>query len=460
MCDRDPCRAGWARFSSLALLVVLTATAVAQDRPAAPAALKPAPFDRVREILDDLQGDPPRTPEESVKRLTGFGPGIVPLLLAVRDKYRGAKHVAVIADTLARLRSDRLEGYLVWAASGSPDQGARVVAWVKLGSHGTAFSLPHVLRLMAENEPKEKRPAERALTSILRRSESDEAYATVREFLRDVDERVLFRVVSCVASAGSRLSLPLLADQLGRTEDLDLVVVSGMARLPIKAEDESIVEKLRSLLASSNTNLRRECALALGIFKVASSVQTLIDLLADPDRGVKSNAHWSLCSISGLALPPDPHAWQVWFRQEQAWWKTEGKRFVELLESGAEGEVLGAIAMLAMRPLFREQVAPRFEALLESDSDRIREAAARALSGKSVGSDGGGGGGGGRSVLAGRKVARPSGVRKEDREDVGETEVTVGWPFYVVILVFILLFALYVLGALHPDRLKALLKRK
>ena len=241
------------------LLTCLAGAASGQNAPEDSPAADPAILERVRSILIELRGDPPLAPEKATRRLTGFGPAIAPHLLAVRDEFPDAVHVAVIADALAGLRSDKLEGYLAWVVSGSTSVPSRIVAYVKLGKHGGVFSVPHLLDLMAKNDPKEKRAAERALSAILGRNDTAGAYATVRAFLPRAEEEVRFRILGAIADAGSVRGLPILADLIGVDDDLDLAIVSGIARLPVKAEDEEIVEKLRSLLDSENTNLRREC---------------------------------------------------------------------------------------------------------------------------------------------------------------------------------------------------------
>jgi hypothetical protein len=390
-----------------------------------------------------------------VRKLVRLGPDVVPHLLALSAEFAEAGHIEAIAGALAKLRSDRLDPYLIGVLEKSPTPRRQLAAYDMLEEHGSPAAVHEIIRLMPENPPRLMRRIEGVLTALMKRHDTQNLYMELAQRVRSYDVNTTYRVVGCMANAGSLHAVGILGDLIGTSPGLDLVVVSGLARMQIQVENRDAVLKLRSLLTAADPNLRRECAMALGIFRVVEAVEALIDLLLDPDAGVKNSAHWSLKAISKLNLPPEPQVWRMWLAKEREWWEGEGKAVKQQLDSGDPAAVVDAIRLLVVRPLFAREFEPKLKLLAESGSGDVRDAALAALGGKKVPAAGrmsGGPSGAFRPIPSPTAAGDPGGAA--DAGAAEEESVSGGSMAKIVFVVLVIVLGLYVFGILHPDRIR------
>jgi HEAT repeats len=449
----------WAGLISLLASFSTTTASAQEERPTVrrdkPSSSVPRPdvLEKVRRLLISLRSPASQSPGQVTRMLVRLGPEVVSCLELAESEFSNADHIEAIAEALAQVKFDKVEPYLFSVLSRSPSARCQIAAYEMLAEHAGPGAVTAVIDLMPTNPPRIMKRIETSLVELLSRHDTAAMYANLGQQIQSLEGDTAYRVLSCVANAGSAHGLSILGDRLGMDSDLDLVLVSGIARMGVESEDGGIVMKLRSTLESRNSNLRRECAMALGIFRVGEAVETLIELLGDEDAGVKNSAHWSLKAISKLNLPPEPAAWRLWYAKEEEWWAGDGQVTLRRLDSGSPSEVVDAIRMLAVRPLFARRIRARLEALAESDSDLVREAAIAALGDKKVpASRRSSGGSPGPLGFGGRPVAKAAPVGPvqldPEPEPKGRRNIT------LIFAGILLLLVLYVSGVLHPDRIR------
>jgi hypothetical protein len=171
----------------------------------------------------------------------------------------------------------------------------------------------------------------------------------------------------------------LLLQLLEERSPLDHALVSAIAQMPDVLPSAEVLPHLRGCLQSEAPGVARETVTALGFFRDAESVETLIEMLAEAPDGIRGNAHWALKHISGLEFPDDAVRWRVWCTGEKQWWETVGKRELAALSSGDKDRILTALRLLGRGRLFRDRIRPAVEPLLENGDPEIRAAAEELL---------------------------------------------------------------------------------
>ena len=361
-------------------LFALTATAGEDPAPA------PVPLAVIRSHLDSLRASDPVSPAEVVESLVELGKPAATGLLATTGTYRGREHVKVVVAALIRLDPVSVDLYLLEFTSGPENDPGRITAYSLLGERGSEAAVPKLIAGMDDNHPRTKRSAELALVRLLRRHDRIETYQALTKPLASVSDETRARVICSIGDTDSEHGMRTLLKLLYRWPELNLAVVSAIAQMPDAVPPEETVPVLHELLGSTDQSIRRETVTALGLMKDAESAAILIGLLEDPNGGVRGNAHGALKNITGLGFPQDANRWRLWHREENAWWETDGRRLLEILESGSEAEVLAALKTLGERCLFRDRIAPALTLLLQDESAAVRSAAERLL-GKSGAKD-------------------------------------------------------------------------
>jgi HEAT repeat protein len=269
---------------------------------------------------------------------------------------------------------------LLKSAATAPETQSRVEAYRLLEDYGDREILGALIESLSSNPPEAKRPAERALVAVLRRSDDPESYLEIERRLGTLADEERARLVASVADADCSRGVTLLGNLIGRYREVDLAVLSGLARMTAKSEDPRLAETLCGLLESESSNLRREAISALGQLHHEASAEDFVRLLGGDHRGVAGNAHWALRRLSRLNLPPDPIRWNMWLGGERSWWEKNSEELLAILASGDKEALLRALHDLAMHPLYRAKFEEALRVLATDSDAEIRNAAKRALS--------------------------------------------------------------------------------
>lgn len=208
------------------------------------------------------------------------------------------------------------------------------------------------------------------------------ALFAVGELWKDLPSATRLVMYHALGEVASPLSVSILGLRLGRQAAEDPFVLADLARASRKVPlpvDSSVLELVRPYLKSEQTILVQSAASALGGFQDEECVAQLIELLSNPDSGVRGAAHQALRSISGIGLWPDASRWTSWYEAERTWYeKTAPDRF-EQIRNGHVGERARAIAELTEHPVYRKEIAAELQDLLPRAEDEIRLLGVRAL---------------------------------------------------------------------------------
>ncbi len=221
---------------------------------------------------------------------------------------------------------------------------------------------------------------EEALSGPLARE--PRAFAELPQLWRRSSPELQPAIVNAVAAAGSPAGLPFLAGLLGRSDELDEVVLAAMLSLAQGATppvSEEVAGPLHRMIERGSAARIQSAAITLGRLQDEEAIPLLIDSLEHESRGVQNQAARALERITGLSFRNEPTRWRAWYEQELGWFEEHGERSLEALLSERSEEVFEAVRTLAKRKLFRHQTADQLAPLLEHESHSIRRVVPHAL---------------------------------------------------------------------------------
>jgi HEAT repeat protein len=169
--------------------------------------------------------------------------------------------------------------------------------------------------------------------------------------------------------------LEVLERLLGADPPLEALVVTQATRLlPLAspAQAEPFLEPLRDHLLDGDDSLARSAALALGRLEDPGAIPNLAQLLDDENGRPCREAHWALCRIAGLTLPPERAAWEGWYQEERRWFQEEAPVLFEHLRSADPTTLVDAVRQLSRHRLHREAIAEFLAKGLGHEDPQVR----------------------------------------------------------------------------------------
>ncbi|MBI5364973.1 MAG: hypothetical protein HZA53_17480 [Planctomycetes bacterium] len=269
------------------------------------------------------------------------------ILLDVLKQFPRARVVPAVTAAMLRGSVDvKLVGMRVLGEVG----GAQAVdAWIDVL---VAVDPLHLQRAYVQA------PTEAALVAVL--ESEDAAFGALLARIRTVEPRILPAIVRALGASGRSKGVDPLVALLGRTSDLDLIVLAQLGRLVENTLGSLPEEKLswvRPFASDADWRVRREAIATLARVQDVPSYALFVAALEDDQRLVAQTALWSLRKASGLDFEEDAKAWTAWFDAEIEWYETEGARWTALLQSEDAAEVIEAAGALAAHPIFRHETA-------------------------------------------------------------------------------------------------------
>ncbi len=343
-----------------------------------------------RAVLDALDTQASRSPEEVAASLAALGPGAVPHLLVLHRASPDPTRRAAIAAAITRLGGGDRERLLLATAASREDLLVRATALAMLEESATLAHVPDIVPLLRASEREIARGAEKTVVAAFRRVREGALAEPLTRLLNAAPMADRLALAECAILTSRAEVLPVLAELTGRDRTLDLLILCGLARMPGGTECEPMLRFARSCLDDTDPAFRRQAALGLGRLHDPESAGRLVALLSDPDDGVRGNAWHALREITGAEFPPDPRRWQVWYEAERKFWDVEGRRLLAILDGGSDAEVVDAMRVLSLHPLYRDLVARAFGAFLEDERPAIRAVAETVLGVSGGGPDGAG----------------------------------------------------------------------
>lgn len=332
-------------------------------------------------------------------RLVDLGPHIVPSVVAVFagrvEEAAGPgdgpllddEREALLYDLLRAWPRDRVVEKLVETlGTGTPDIYDAMLVTRLIGEIGDSRALGEVIDLLARIDPVHlRRPyvmstSVAAIRGLLGRDEF--AYAVLAGRLHKVDDVLLPQLARALGDLGDLEAVPLLEKLLGRTEELDLLVLDALGRPSIQAAvlgEGSHARAVRPSLASTSQRVRRQAAVSLGRLHDAPSASDLVDMLEDLDPGVRRAALEALQALAGTRWDSGPERWTDWLTSERTWLEERAGELAEQARSTEGGDAVAAIRELSSHRLYRDEVSALLAPGLRSSDDNIATATCLAL---------------------------------------------------------------------------------
>lgn len=314
-------------------------------------------FELVRSALLRAENQKEMRDEHVARRLSALGQPAAPALLALVDgnglelllgddqspvlllcppDHLGEVALAALANlpvevVLAALRAEL-------ARDAGP--ATRALALRVLAAQPSAQGLGLALEILRASElelasPSFRNHARAAVSAPLRTDAR--AAARLQSELASLPEGVLPLVIEGLAATQCEAALAPLEALLGRSPELDLAVIDGLACAgevrPWRVGAE-VAECLERLSASKEVARRAAATRALGRLARVDTVTRLVPRLEDPAPEVVAAAIEALQRCALRTDLTDANSWRAWLQRENTWWKERGEACVEALQSG------------------------------------------------------------------------------------------------------------------------------
>ena len=347
---------------------------------------------RIEAILAASTDAVPNTAQARAKELAGLGgqalPGLFAALSArfeahdappapeaLRERER-AREMLTLA--LELFPPERVRAELVRELRPPTSFGERRAAVHLLARRGRAQDVGLLLALAPpagsdeQRAREEQRVLELALGEVLQRDLG--GYAVLEDAFAACETPLKECVVRAVGRVGAPQGLALLARVIERDRPLAITALCAIEALDesrLLPVDEQLAAAVRRLIADKDPQLLPKAVLLAGRLHDAESIPHMISLLDDENRGVRTNAHWSLQHITGLKLRPASSRWIVWYRDEERWWRGDSARAFQRLQSPDPLEVRSALAEIARQHSRRHELASAVTRALDSPDASI-----------------------------------------------------------------------------------------
>jgi HEAT repeat protein len=330
---------------------------------------------------------------ERLARIGKLGPPVVPVLLMGLERD-------VLELDGATLELDAEDPDVLWAALGrfpesllrsalrrrheeQPNMASCALGLSVIERFGSADGVGLALDLASwPGGERGARPTvgmlQAAVEAVLARD--PRGFAVVVDEVPDAHADLREALVRAMGASGSPRAIEPLLGLLGRQRELDLPVLTQLARLT-SSDDRTLeprrIDPVRELLRA-DARVAREAMIVVGRLRDFESVPVLIEYLASGDARLRQQALWSLQRISGLGLRADPGRWRAWERSESRWWES-ARTLLARLDGTDTADVLAAINEVAARRLFRDGLSRELQPLLRRGETVIVRNACSAL---------------------------------------------------------------------------------
>ena len=254
-----------------------------------------------------------------------------------------------------------------------------------LGAVGGSRDLRDLLENVMPTGADELDPAvadalEGALAGICER-ESD-SFSALSVLVHSADPGLLPVIVKAAGRTGDPRCVELLADSLGRREDIASLVCGQVCMVgPSRSLEVNryLADALRPLLIDGTPTLQRSAIMALAELEDYYSLPMLIEMLELEDEGLRDTALWSLRHLTGLKYGIEPSRWEAWYAEELEW-SGLGRQTARLrLNSSNPKHAAEAIREYSRHRLHRHELALDVEGVLQRSQTSLRIAACETL---------------------------------------------------------------------------------
>jgi HEAT repeat protein len=342
--------------------------------------------------------DEGETEDDVVERLVALGPASSAALFAVlcgtgapsdevtsaaKRLWWGAPKAAVrsLTRALGRMPPRELLPQLEAETKGAASLAARLGALHVLAELRSASGVDLTLRLADAlgstrlKDPRIRPLVMRALTRSL--DAEGESLRAVEEGLDSLEDDVLCVLAESLAESRRSEALDVLLAALGRDARVDVKALEAIAalcaRIPWHFDDPGA--RLRDYLESRDPRLRRAAAAAVGRLHDVESFSALIELLSDPDAGVRRAAVAALRQLARTTVPSDAEAWSLWYEARVERWERTRESLAARLDSADPSQIMALVQELSEEAFFRDEAALALGELLYERPPEVQVAA-------------------------------------------------------------------------------------
>ena len=180
-------------------------------------------------------------------------------------------------------------------------------------------------------------------------------------------------LVRGIGRSASRPGIALLGASLFEGDPQIVTLLEGLADLARAVGgpfDERELDAVEHLLGARE-EISEAAARAAGALGDRRLVPCLVELLEAPSVRARAAAHRALVELSGRSFGPEAGTWRAWYGAELAWWEGSWPALVRVLAQGEAHELAGALASAATHGLYRAEIAPPVEDLLDHESGTV-----------------------------------------------------------------------------------------
>lgn len=332
-----------------------------------------------------------------ISELSSLGPPAIPILFGLLEAGEWEEpgptgelvsfvlteeHKDGLSRALGALPRPQVRAFLYMPTIPQAGEKTRRAAIQVLGYLGTARDLEYVIELSAPGADSSEVSAvlgaalARAAAEILRRDQ--DGYDVLKIQLKSAENRLGTFLLDAIGRAASTRGLWTLHSVLLSQPEHKRVAITqiGVTATSLVPPIETfIVDGVRRFLDDAELAIQKETVIALGKLQDFESIPLFIEFLEHENSGMRKAAHWALKYMSGLNFLADSRRWKSWYQVELNWWAQKSNRIRRSLRVGSKSEIAAAINEMAMRRLFRHELAQDMAVLLRSRDPALRKMA-------------------------------------------------------------------------------------
>ncbi len=189
-------------------------------------------------------------------------------------------------------------------------------------------------------------------------------------------------IVRALESIRTQASLAVLVDLLGRSDELDPLVLATLSRVGSKVGHPiapDVLAGVHSYLQMASPAELPGVLQAVGALEIHDAIPDVLALLDGADRHLESGALAALRAITGADFGEQAADWWRWYDGELDWWEQEADEAFRTIASGTPAEAVRMLNDVATVRLYRHELARRIAGSLSSLDPVVAVAACRAL---------------------------------------------------------------------------------
>lgn len=267
---------------------------------------------RVDRVIVEWRAQPERRDGELTSNLVAIGAPAEEYLVVLLRRKGADELAAPIATALGRtgVRLKSVDALVPLLDRRS--ERDRVAGVVALGALGFPTAAPALVAVLDDPERSVRVASVSAIRALLVESPKLDIVWELDEAIDAMQHKT--QAATLLGHIGSDAARDVLR-RIMHTRGDEVAVLAGLAGFWLSADESDAHEILDILHSSGSLAVRRKACLVLGKIAYRPATRDLIDLLHSEEKGLASDAHWALRSITGLQLTAVPALWESWWKR-------------------------------------------------------------------------------------------------------------------------------------------------